>query len=317
MVGSIDARSTAIPRWLNLLIAGTVALANLVLFFAVPLLLAAGHAAAGWLLLPAAVLTTIPHWALIHEAVHGHLHPRPKVNEALGHLLGVLFLAPFDALRFGHLSHHALNARAAERPEFYDPRTRSRGRAVLVFYVRLLFGIYLLELLSGLFSLLPRRLLAPIVRRVFYEGMPEAQGMAARAERTILAPARLHRIRRDALLAIALLLASAFAYGAAWPLLALALLGRGFLVSLMDNAPHYDGPLADPDQGYDMRLPKGMGVLVLNSNLHGTHHRHPNLPWTTLPAMLRAEGRVYAGSYFVIPWRQLKGPIPLEPTTSG
>lgn len=315
MVGSIRPRGAAMPRRLNLLIAGTVGLANLVLFFAVPLLLAAGHAAAGWLLLPA-VLTTIPHWALIHEAVHGHLHPRPKVNEALGHLLGVLFLAPFDALRFGHLSHHALNAKAAERPEFYDPRTRSRGRAILVFYGRLLFGIYLFELLSGLLSLLPRRLLVPIVRRVFYEGEPEAQGMAARAERAILAPARLRRIRRDALLVMALLLASMLAYGAAWQLLALALLGRGFLVSLMDNAPHYDGPLADPDQGYDMRLPKGIGVLVLNSNLHGTHHRHPNLPWTALPAMRRVEGGDYAGSYFVTPWRQLKGPIPLEASGS-
>jgi len=68
-------------------------------------------------------------WSLVHEAVHGHFHERPAVNKAAGQLLSLLFLAPFDGLCFGHLSHHALNPRASERPEFYDPLHRSGGRA--------------------------------------------------------------------------------------------------------------------------------------------------------------------------------------------
>ena len=33
-------------------------------------------------------LATVPHWALIHEAVHGHLHPRRGVNDGAGPAAG-------------------------------------------------------------------------------------------------------------------------------------------------------------------------------------------------------------------------------------
>jgi fatty acid desaturase len=300
----------AIPARANLLVAGAIGGGELLFLFGVPGLLAAGHGWAAWLALPFA-LATVPHWALIHEAVHGHLHQRAAVNDGAGRLLAILFLAPFDALRFGHLSHHALNARATERPECYDPRVRRWLGAALVFYVRLLCGVYLLEVASSLLSLLPRRALRPVVRKIFYDGEPDAGHMADRAERMLLASSTLSRIRVDSVAAISLLAVSAWTYGAAWPVLALALLGRAFLVSLMDNAPHYGGPLADPDQGYDMRAPAGLDRLVLHTNLHGTHHRYPNLPWTALPAAFRADGEGYAGSYLVVPWRQLKGPVPV------
>jgi fatty acid desaturase len=308
---AVAGHEAAIPARTNLLAAAAIGAGDLAFLFGVPALLAAGHGWAPWLALPFA-LSTIPHWALIHEAVHGHLHPRRGVNHGAGRLLAVLFLAPFDALRFGHLSHHALNARATERPECYDPHARAWLGAAPVFYARLLGGVYLAEAASSLLSLLPRRALRPVVRKVFYDGELEAAHMADRAERALLAPRSLRRIRTDAVSAVALLALSAWTYGAAWPVLALALLGRAFLVSFMDNAPHYGGPLADPDQGYDMRVPAGLDRLVLHTNLHGTHHRYPNLPWTALPAAFRADGEGYAGSYLVLPWRQLKGPVPVE-----
>jgi fatty acid desaturase len=182
-----------------------------------------------------------------------------------------------------------------------------------VFYAQLLFGVYLLELAASLLSLLPRPMLRPMVRRVFYEGDADAARMADRAERTLLAPGNLTRIRTDAVAILVLFGLSGLAYGGWWPALALAVLGRGVVVSVLDNAPHYGGPLAEPDQGFDMRVPAGLDALVLNSNLHGTHHRHPNLPWTALPATFRAEGGRYAGSYLVLPLRQLKGPVPIGP----
>ena len=300
------------PGQLNLGYAAVVAGLALAAFLGVPSALAAGHAWAAWLLVPF-VLATVAHWALIHECVHGHFQARRGVNEAAGSVLAVLFLAPFAGLRFGHLAHHALNARPSERPEFYDPAVRSGLRAAVVFYARLLCGIYLLEVASGPLALLPRRVLRPIVRRVFYDGTPDAAHMADRAERVLLAPATLGRMRREALMILALLGTSFGLYGQHWPLLALALLGRAFLVSFLDNAPHYDGALADPDQGYDLRLPRPWGWLVLNTNLHGTHHRHPNLPWTALPAAFAGDGAAFAGSYLLTPWRQLRGPMPLRP----
>lgn len=265
-----------------------------------------------WWLVPVFVLATIPHWALIHEAVHGHLHRSRRVNEAAGRLLSILFLAPFDGLRFGHLSHHALNARAVERPELYDPARRSRATATLEYYLRLLCGLYLAEVASVPLSLLPRRMLRPVVRRVFYEGEPEAGPMADRAERVLLAPATLRRLRTDALAILALVGLASWTYGPGWPVLLVAILGRGFVLSLMDNAPHYRGELADPGQGYDLHAPEPLASLVLNTNLHGTHHRHPNLPWNALPKAFRRDGGSYAGSYLLRPWRQLRGPVPLD-----
>lgn len=303
-------RGAAIPTRTNLVIAATVAGGAVFVLWALPSLLGAGQGSAMWLLVPFA-LAAIPHWALVHEAVHRHLHPRPAINDRLGRALAILFLAPFDVLRFGHLSHHALNARPSERPEIYDPSKRSKVRAAILFYVRLLGGLNLLEIASGPLSLLPLRALRPMVRAMFYEGTPKAH-MADRAEQVLLAPATLRRVRCDAAAIVMLLGTSAVAYGAAWPILLTALLGRAFIVSIMDNAPHYGGPLAEPDQGYDMRLPQGLGRLVLHTNLHGTHHRHPNLPWTALPSAFDADGHEHAGSYLLLPWRQLAGPMPID-----
>ncbi|MCS6780645.1 MAG: fatty acid desaturase [Geminicoccaceae bacterium] len=305
------ATTGTIPTRANAIAIAIASALSVFLFLGLPLLLDDGPGPLALLaVLP--VLAIVPHWALIHEAVHGHLLPGRRANELAGHLLAILFLAPFPALRFGHLSHHALNARATERPELYDPATTPRLRAALAYYPRLLGGLYLFEVLSGPLSLLPRRVLRPLVRRVFYEGAQEAMGMAERAERRLLEPGTLRAIRLDALLVLLLLLVSVQLYGANWPVLAAALLARAFLVSLMDNAPHYGGPLADPDQGYDMRASPLLSLLVLHTNLHGTHHRHPGLPWTALPAAFAAEGGRFDGHYLLRPWRQLRGPIPLD-----
>ena len=236
-VGTVEAGAP--PGKVNIAIGVAVGVLALATLFG------GGGGSAIWLV-PIFVLATVPHWALIHEAVHGHFHRSRAVNEAAGRLLSILFLAPFDGLRFGHLSHHALNARPVERPELYDPTQRSRLGAAAEYYFRLVCGLYLLEVASGPLSLLPRRLLQPVVRAVFYEGAPSAGHMADRAERTLLAPATLLRLRADALVILALLAGAVLAYGDAWPLLLAALLGRAFVVSLLDNAPHYGGELADP-----------------------------------------------------------------------
>ena len=183
--------------------------------------------------------------------------------------------------------------------------------AAAVYYFRLLCGLYLLEVASGPLSLLPRRLLRPVVRGVFYEGAPRRRRTWPTAPSGCCwhrhpAPAAV-----DALAILALLAGAVWAYGDAWPLLLAALLGRAFVVSLMDNAPHYGGELADPGQGYDLRCRGRWRPLVLNTNLHGTHHRHPNLPWTALPEAFRETAGTMPAATCCMPWRQLRGPMPL------
>ena len=177
----------AIPAAANTALFTVVVAGNLVCGLAVPTILLP-HSSAWLLLLVPLVGLSATHWALIHEAVHAHLHPSGAANEAGGRMLGILFGASFAVLRFGHLSHHSLNATPTERPELYDPRTSSRLRAAAVFYFRLFIGIYVAEFLSAPLSFLPRRMLRPMVRKVFYDGANDARGMPDRAERQLLEP---------------------------------------------------------------------------------------------------------------------------------
>jgi len=61
----------------------------------------------------------------LHDAAHGTLHPRRRVNEWLGHLYGTLVLVPLTVYRRAHAHHHAQLA-SIHDPELYpftDPRT--------------------------------------------------------------------------------------------------------------------------------------------------------------------------------------------------
>lgn len=300
--------AAAVPAGTNLVVVVAIAGLNVLLLFVLPAHLLPLSLHWAWLLVPI-ILSTLTFWALIHEGIHGDLHGDRRINDALARGLCILFGAPFDVVRFGHLSHHSLNGRAAERPELYDPAASSAWRASLEYYPRLLLGVYAAEVLSGPFSLLPRRWLRPLVRRAFYEGQADARNMADRAERQLLAPDRLRRTRIDAAAILVVFATSIALYGALWPFLALALLGRGFLVSFMDNAAHYGAELDDASQGYDLHLPRPIARLILNANYHGTHHRHPTTPWPALPEAFERDGVGYAGSYLVVPWRQLRGPM--------
>ena len=303
----------AIPARLNRTFVALILGAHVAAFLLLPLVLL--PSSMYWaLLLAVFVALTVPHWALVHEAIHGHLDTSTPRNEAWGRVIAILFGAPLATLRFGHLSHHALNSRPSERAELFDPAATPGWQARLVFYFRLTMGLYLVEVASSILCFLPRARLRGIVRQLFYEGAADARGMAERAERQLLEPGRLRTIRLDAAFTLAWLGVGIAAYGAAAWCLILALIGRAFLVSFMDNAPHYGGELDEPGQGYDMHLPRALACLVLNTNLHGTHHRHPNLPWPALPAAFGDDRAGYCGSYFSIPLRQLRGPIPLDPT---
>jgi len=307
---------TEIRTALNLAYVAVILLANVVLFLALPLWL---PPKTGWwalLALPLA-LTAVTHWGLIHEAVHGVLHPDRRVNRLLGHVLSIAFLCPYNILRFGHLCHHALNGRPSDRPELYDPARRRPGLCRAWYYYRLFFGLYGGELFCVLLCYVPRQRLRRITRHLAYGDNPDSLQMPDIAERQLTDPRPLLLLRLEAT-AILLLLGGGLAlYGAWFPLLLAALVVRGTLISFLDNAPHYSMPLGDIRQGHDLRLSPVLRWLVMNGNFHGTHHRHPTLPWTLWPTRFRDDGASFAGGYFRHPLRQLRGPIALQQLESA
>ena len=307
-----EGRNTArarIPIRRNLSYFAAILALNAVLVGVLPSVLLT--ASSWWALLLILIYLSAPlHWALIHEASHRLLHPLPWINRLLGRVLGILFLCPFDILRVGHLCHHALNGRASDRPELYDADRIPRWRARLVYYFRLSFGLYMAELVVTLLIFLPRPLVRRVARTLAYDGNDDSLKIPDIAEQQLTSSERIWSIRFDALVIVLVWGLAIWFYGwISWLFIA-AVLARGTLVSIFDNAPHYGMPLGDLRQGHDTRLRPAFRWLVLNANFHGTHHRNPTLPWSELPVRFEKDQGRFTGNYISAPFRQLRGVIP-------
>jgi fatty acid desaturase len=111
---------------------------------------------------------------------------------------------------------------------------------------------------------------------------------------------------------LAVLTLGFFCYGRSWWMLALALLGRGFLISFLDNIYHYETPVSDVFYAKNLRLPAALAKLLLNFNLHGIHHVNPAIPWIDLPQAFAIQSGKFHGGYFAAALSQLGGPIALQ-----
>ncbi|MDD4888050.1 MAG: fatty acid desaturase [Thiomonas sp.] len=298
-----------IPARVNLLLAALALAMSGWQWIGLPLLLPA-QPALGWSLL-IVVLATTSYWSLLHEGIHAVLHPDRRVNDALSRLLAIGFPAPFALLRFGHLKHHQFNRTAIDRSEVFDPALTTRGAAAWRYYPQLLIGLYASEVAALLLVWLPPAWLLRFSQRLPAEpGLPK---LAESLERQLLKPDTLRAMRLDSLASLALMACSVWLYGAyAWMLL-LALMGRGLLISLTDNAYHYATPLHSPGddvrQARQLDLPRWASALILHFNYHATHHRHPALPWSALPIAACAQDQQHALPYARALLRQLRGPI--------
>lgn len=261
-----------------------------------------------WLLVPGVALAN-PAWALLHESFHGTLHPHPRVDQAMGRVLAVLYGAPFNGLRFGHLSHHRYNRSVLDRTEVYDPARQSRWRFALGYYLHLLGGLYWSEVAMSMIVLLPRRC---AVRLVNWRLAGDDPTVAAVRKGALTGPLGSHLtpMRVDAVAILLFHGISFWLYGAHGWLLLAALSGRGLLVSISDNAYHYGTPVTERGYAKNLRLGAAGSAFLLHFNFHQVHHRYPYLPWQMLPRMEPA-GAAFAEPYWTALLRQFQGPIPL------
>lgn len=245
-----------------------------------------------------------PLWSLIHETIHGSFHPDPRINRAAGRLLSIAFGSPWRVLQSGHLLHHNVNRTELEQQEVYDPARTPRAVCTVGYYYQLFFGLYLSELLSPIAFYLPQRWLHAARRRFLTDGSYSARALAL-----MLRPDCVRDVRIDGVATLGMIAGSAICYGPNLWILGLVLLTRCLCISFLDYIYHYGAPVGDVSQGYNLRLPRSVAMLLLNFNLHGVHHRHPRLGWRELQAAFRAEGGQYDGDYFDHALRQLRGPI--------
>jgi fatty acid desaturase len=244
-----------------------------------------------------AALVPIPMWILAHEAVHGGLHDRRAVNDVLGKLLAsVCYAAPFELLRIGHLLHHKDNTYGQIQVDLRRAKSRR-------WYVNYYAGLFLKPvaplLLSNLLVVLPRRWALPIARRL------TGPALIARATE----PNVYGRMRRQGLITLGLMIASAIAWRAHPAGLVAIYALRCALISFDDSVYHFQGP-PDPQHGYNLRVPGLLAWLFLGFNYHGIHHINAGLRWRQLATTFARERLSYDGSYFAVALAQLR---PMSP----
>ncbi len=303
----IDARrSGAIPSLFNISLGCAYTVINFYQLYLLPLLLLP-HGGVWALTLVPVIFLSNPFWSLIHEAIHDLFHANRKVNGLCGRWLALWFGAPFRIVRMSHLLHHKLNRLPIEGTEYYDGAKTSRAGAAAGYYFQIFIGLYLAEILSAIYFLLPRSVLQRIKNR--FVG---AKSVSALLMDNWLRDEALHEIRVDGLLTLGMLSLAFFCYGPKWWVLALALLGRGFLISFLDNIYHYETPVSDVFYAKNLRLPAVFAKPLLNFNLHGIHHVNPAIPWIHLPRAFEIQSGSLQGNYFIAALRQLRGPIAIQ-----
>jgi len=293
-----------IPEGLNLAISTIVLLIYLSLFLGVSLL--AGRQFWLFALVVVGFLIATPAlWGLVHEGIHGRLFRHRFANRTASRVLSVLLGFSFDAVQFGHLLHHRYNGHKYDRPDraiALEPAWKSWARH----WVHLLGGHYLFTALVSMVAFAPARLRQSALHRGISGAEPDVSAMRRIALTWFCHPVRIHRIRIDCIASILLILLLALHYAEFLQVLALALYGRAFLYSTLDNLPHYGvhgrGDLA----ARNLSLPRWASFLVLHHNLHRVHHLRPELPWRTVPVYFR-EGDT-EGNYLLAAIRQFSGP---------
>ena len=304
-------RSGGVPGALNSLLACCYIAVNVFQFIILPSLLLPMNNNWGWLLAPLALLTN-PFWSLIHEAIHDLFHANKSINAFCGRLLAPLFGSPFRILRLSHLLHHKLNRMPVEGTEYFDREKGTKTAAAPGYFFQIFIGLYLVEVVSPLYFLLPKHWL-----QMFKERYLKPQSVSAILMENWLGAESLREIRCDGLLTICWLSISFFLYGEHWPMLFAALSARGFLISFLDNVHHYGTPVSDVFFAKNLNLPSPLAGLLLNFNLHGIHHINPAISWTNLPKAFDVQGGKYQGGYFAAALIQLRGPIALQDLPQG
>jgi len=269
-------RTEPIPGALNLALATAAPAA------ALGLLAFASHTSSwGWRIAAAITFSYVNNtiFSLLHEAVHGHLHPHPRINEAAGRFMAAFFPTGLGFQRICHLGHHRRNRTDAEVFDYILPG-ESRLLKTVQWY-GILTGLYwllpplgcLLYLVWPGFFRLPERL-----RGTRYFRQTSTAGMLSGFEG---APERTIRLE--------ILFSFAFQAACIW-LLDLSAAGWlacyaafGFNWSSLQYADHAFTERDVHDGAWNLRVNRLIQYLFLNYHHHKAHHRDPQIPWVHLP----------------------------------
>ena len=255
------------------------------------------------LIISLCAVTTPLHWGLMHELIHGNLFDDPVRNRRAGRVLGHFLCLSWDVMRFGHLLHHSNNRHEFDRPEAIAPGGSHLSSAV-PYYSKLLGGHAVISAVSSIGLTLPARIAMRLV--------PDAEPMRTAAQRAFTNTERQSRVRGDLVATLAFVALAGICWRSHWPVFAATVGVRFFILSLLDNAPHYATALDSGTYARNARLPRLAQWLVMGHNFHGIHHGATGLKWQELRAAFVHSGANYEGTWPAMVLRQFRGPVFLD-----
>jgi fatty acid desaturase len=195
-----------------------------------------------------AVVCNFYSFTVFHEAAHENIEGKSRggwLTTILGYVGGAMFMAPFDAVRRIHLTHHQYTNDPARDPDHWVA-----GSNLLAVALRCL-TIYPNYLYQYLFKLeAPRReLVKSVVFLVAYWGLAVSALFSQYAELSL--------------------------YGVIIP----TFLGTGVTALLFDWLPHHPHQETSPVSNTRNFPSLVLSVLLAGQNVHGVHHLNPRIPF--------------------------------------
>ncbi|HVI87294.1 MAG TPA: fatty acid desaturase [Dongiaceae bacterium] len=275
----------------------------------------ASHAATVWTMIAAAIVFSFVNntiFALLHEAVHGALHPNRRINDTMGRLTACFFPTSFSIQQAFHLTHHRHNRTPDEQFDLIRP-----GDNKLLKYAQwycILTGLYGLSpsIFCLLYAIWPGLFRLPGWARndtgighqtsaaIYFDAVKKIPMWHVRAE---VALAIFVQIALFQLLDL---------HFAAW-----LLCHACFVVnwSALQYADHAFSPLNPKDGAWNLKVNPLTRMLFLNYHYHLAHHQAPQVPWLHLPKLVPpgSEQPAFWRIYLCM-WR---GPQPIEKFEAG
>lgn len=287
---------------------------NLLLLFAssaacAGLLWVASHAAATWQVIVAALafsFTGNTVFSLLHEAVHGVLHPNPVLNRLGGMWAAAFFPTAFSLQRGFHLTHHRNNRSEAERFD-YIQRGEIRWLKFAQWYA-ILTGVYWFVSVLGVvtYFLVPGALRSRSLRA---KGSTMAGQTASREYLAVFDDLHPLGSRGEILFSMTVQLGLCWALDASWVGWLACYAAFGFHWSSLQYADHAFSPLDARDGAWNLRVNRFTCAMFLNYHYHLAHHQRPRVPWIHLPRLV-SDGQTRPR--FLTVWLSMwRGPRPL------
>ena len=240
------------------------------------------HAGSVWIRLAAALVFSYVNntlFSLLHESVHGVLHPDRRWNEALGRVLAAFFPTALGFQRVFHLGHHRRNRTEAEQFDYLRPGD-NRFLKLAQWYA-ILTGLYWVFSPLGclVYLISPRSFRSALVRG--------ESGVAAQTSAEAMLSGFDERpsavMRLEILLSIAVQAALFLALGLDWAGWLLCYAAFAVNWSSLQYADHAWSKLDVHDGAWNLRVNPVIRFLFLNYHHHRAHHQHPSVPWIHLP----------------------------------